>query len=166
MLKKLLLIIINPDTGTTTYTVQVLPILLIPTILMTAIFYVAPIVLGFDAYFGMESNLNPRISIIDFIGTVGVSPIIETFILKVVIRAFHVGSISKIKVAVFSALVLSALHSCIELIWGVFVFWQFFIYSLALIYRNECNHHDGTIIAIALHSLNNLFAWGLMLISR
>ena len=166
MLKKLLSIIVNPDTGTTAYTVQVLPILLIPTILMMAILYVVPIVLGFDAYFGMESNRNPRMGIIDFIGTVGLSPIIETFILKIVISTFHVGSINKTKVAVFSALVLSALHSCIELMWGVFVFWQFFIYSLALIYRNKCHHHDGTIIAIVLHSLNNLFVWGLVLISR
>ena len=165
MLKRIVEIVTNPDTRATVYILQVVPIVLIPPIIMVTAFYFAPIIFDLDPNFGLETGPDVGLGLLDFLGITLVSPIIETYLLIAVIRWVERAiSSNKVKTAIYSALFFSILHSILVPMWGVFVFWGFFIYSLVLISRNNRDHRDGVYITITLHSLNNLFAWILVAI--
>ena len=166
MLKRIVGIVTNPDTRATVYILQVFPIVLIPPIIiMSTAFYFTPIIFDLDPNFKLETGPDVGLGLLDLLGITLVSPIIETYLLVAVIHWVERAiSSNKIKTAIYSALFFSILHSILVPMWGVFVFWGFFIYSLALISRNNHGHRDGIYITITLHSLNNTFVWILIAI--
>ncbi|RUM92398.1 MAG: hypothetical protein DSZ28_09660 [Thiothrix sp.] len=160
MLKNILKIVEDPILAAPKYTARVLPVMFAPAAMFITIFFILHN-LGIEPYLGVKDGPDVGYTAFDFISIVLLVPVIETYLLIAVIWSVCKVIHKNLHIAFFSALFFSVLHSLQEPIWGIFVFWPFFVYSLILISRNGSDHRggDGVFIVITLHALNNFFIW-------
>jgi len=96
----------------------------------------------------------------DFFGIVIIGPFLETLIMVPIIALLKVFLRQQTMwIALWSALIWAGLHSLAVAVWGLVIFFGFFIYTLAFLSWDKISRKKAILITFGIHALNNATAF-------
>jgi len=93
---------------------------------------------------------------IDFALIVWLSPVIETLLMGVVLKALSFISRRRYVLAAMSCGVWAGLHSLCSPAWGLVVFWPFFVFSCSYLAWRQRSWRHAVCVTSLIHMLHNL----------
>lgn len=103
--------------------------------------------------------------VVEFFGIVGVSPIIETLLMCVVLRVLSLITKRRYPLAIISCIVWAGLHSLMSPVWGVVVIWPFFIFSCSYLAWRRKSWWRAVWVTCLVHMFQNLLPGIMLLVS-
>lgn len=122
-------------------------------------------VLSFHLLVGLPDespNENLSFSLADAFGLIVFAPFVETLLLVPVLLLGLKFSKNTVLVACLVALVLSALHSMIHPLWGLFIFAPFVVFCIGFQVWQRNSTFEGAKVAFLIHALHNSYVIILM----
>lgn len=135
------------------YSLLLLPLIMIPAMAIMVV-----------VRFGLEfAGVNPAkfspppdsLSIADAFGSIIFAPIVETYLLAVLITIISSFISNKIHIAVISALLWGSFHAIFGLLWFFGPAWAFFMLTCAFIAWRQKSFKHAYFAAFVPHVLNN-----------
>jgi len=93
---------------------------------------------------------------IDFAMIVWVSPVVETLLMGVILKALSFISRRRYVLAAMSCGVWAGLHSLCSPAWGLVVFWPFFVFSCSYLAWRRRSWRHAVCVTSLIHMLHNL----------
>lgn len=124
-------------------------------LLSLAISYSIALVLknaGVELY---EPNTNNNLFLFSILALI-ISPLIENYLLLILIIILNKKIEKEISIAVISTVVFSLLHSLVTPAWGLLVFAQFLVFSCTILMYYQDRRMFGYLLSVSIHSLCNL----------
>jgi hypothetical protein len=93
--------------------------------------------------------------VLTVIGMILISPIVETFLLALILKILSFISKHKIKIAIMSACVWAGFHSLAALAWGLGVIWPFFVFSCCYQAWRQRSFWHAILVTSCVHTFQN-----------
>ncbi len=153
---------LEPGISYRRYVLSAYPLALLPSILLVALAYGAVNALGVNS----EHIAAPgrEVSAGELLGVVVFAPVVETFLLAVLLWFLSLLSRNFVFVATISALLWASLHATYGALWFFGTVWSFFVFSCAYLAWRNASFVRAYFAAALPHMLINLTAmlivWG------
>jgi len=131
-------------------------------LVMAVISFVPSILLSFGlgAAGVMTEESGPELGgfdpVIDFAMIVWLSPVVETLLMGVILKALSFISRRRYVLAAMSCGVWAGLHSLFSPAWGLVVFWPFFVFSCSYLAWRRRSWRHAVCVTSLIHMLHNL----------
>jgi hypothetical protein len=131
-------------------------------LVMAAISFVPSILLSFGlgAAGVMTEESGPELGgfgpVTDFALIVWLSPVVETLLMGVILKALSFISRRRYVLAAMSCGVWAGLHSLFSPAWGLVVFWPFFVFSCSYLAWRRRSWRHAVCVTSLIHMLHNL----------
>lgn len=127
---------------------------LIPTLIILGTVYISMATLGLDmSAWSSEKKLG--VELIDFVGIVIFSPVVETTVLVLLISIVGKFVKSELCIAAVCATCFAVVHSFFGLLWFLGPFWSFFVLSYAYMMWRSKSKSKAYLVALLPHAMNN-----------
>lgn len=113
----------------------------------------------FDFSLNLDSDIDGSpLSFVDFLGYVIIAPVIETLLMRPIIKLIKCFTVRFWGVIICSAVIWSCLHSLLIPTWGLFIFTSFIIFSTVYLRWEKYSTQAAFSVTASIHALHNFLA--------